>query len=52
MDVRRADVGIHDLEVAMGDVPGSGGRRDQVRPCIPLVNKRFYLHILPQIISF
>src|SRR5271166_3731446 len=31
------------------DVAGRRRRRDKMRPCIPAVNERFYLHVAPKI---
>src|ERR1051325_7383603 len=46
MDQWAVDVGIHDLQVPFSDVSGGGGGRDQMRPCIPVVDERFKLDIL------
>ena len=42
MDLRRLDVGLHDLEVPAHDVHGQRGGRDQVRPRVPTVDQRLH----------
>ena len=40
MSVGRGDVGVHDGEMAMGQVARIGGGRNKMRPCVPSVDKR------------
>jgi hypothetical protein len=48
VDLRSTYIGIHDFKVAFRNISGSGRGRDQVRPRIPMVDKRFDLNILPE----
>ena len=40
MHVRRVHIGVHDPQVAVGDVHRRGRGRDQVRPGVPVVHQR------------
>ena len=49
MDLRCRDIRIHDLEMPLGQVSGASRGRNQMCPCIPLVDKRLEQGIAAEI---
>ena len=47
--LRRVDVGVHDLQMAIGDVARRGRRRDEMGPGVPAIEERLDLHVRLQI---